>query len=97
MRLILWAIGCLFAAIAAVQLIIEGMLAAFGGSWTRLLSVGDVFEQIGGPGTGAWLPSLVTDAPPWIPAIVVGAAFLYWGRFKRQSARPYERASRRAG
>ena len=35
MRLILWAIGCVFAAMAAVQLIIEGMLAAFGGSWAE--------------------------------------------------------------
>lgn len=85
MRLIVWAIGCLFAATAAVQLIIEGMLAAFGGSWTRLLSVGDVFEQIGGTGAGGSMPALILDAPPWIPALLIGGLLLYAGRYRRSS------------
>ena len=83
MRLILWAIGCIFAAIAAVQLIIEGMLAAFGGSWTRLLSVGDLMEQFVSAGSAAQLPALIADSPPWIPALVIGGLFLYLGRFPR--------------
>ena len=84
MRLILWTIGCLFAAIAAVQLIIEGMLAAFGGSWTRLLSLGDVIDQIAGLGASAASPAVIADSPPWIPALVLAAVFLYLGRFRRR-------------
>ena len=83
MRLILWAIGCIFAAIAAVQLIIEGMLAAFGGSWTRLLSVGDLMEQFVSAGSAAQMPVLIADSPPWIPALVIGGLFLYLGRYRR--------------
>lgn len=83
MRLILWAIGCVFAAIAAVQLIIEGMLAAFGGSWTRLLSLGDVLDQFVSAGSAAQVPALIADSPPWIPALIIGALFLYLGRYRR--------------
>ena len=83
MRLILWAIGCVFAAIAAVQLIIEGMLAAFGGSWTRLLSLGDVLDQFVSAGSTAQMPALIADSPPWIPALIIGALFLYLGRYRR--------------
>ena len=83
MRLILWAIGCVFAAIAAVQLIIEGMLAAFGGSWTRLLSLGDVMDQFVSAGSAAQVPALIADSPPWIPALIIGALFLYLGRYRR--------------
>ena len=83
MRLILWAIGCVFAAIAAVQLIIEGMLAAFGGSWTRLLSLGDLLDQFVSAGSAAQMPALIADSPPWIPALIIGALFLYLGRYRR--------------
>ncbi len=82
MRLILWAIGCVFAAIAAVQLIIEGMLAAFGGSWTRVLSLGDVIDQFVGPGAASTLPALIAESPPWIPAIALGGLFLVLGRHR---------------
>jgi len=83
MRLILWTLGCILAAIAVVQLIIEGMLAAFGGSWTRLLSIGDVFDQIAGTGAGASLPAFIADSPPWVPAIILGVLLMYLGRFRR--------------
>jgi hypothetical protein len=85
MRLILWALGSVFAAIAVVQLAIEGMLAVFGGSWTRLLSIGDVVSLFGGPGAGASLPAVMASAPPWIPALIIGALLMYWGRFRRAS------------
>ena len=83
MRLILWAIGCVFAAMAAVQLIIEGMLAAFGGSWTRLRSIGDLFDQLVSVGSSGQMPAVVADSPPWIPALVIGVLFLYLGRYHR--------------
>jgi hypothetical protein len=82
MRLILWAIGCVFASVAAVQLIIEGMLAAFSGSWTRVLSLGNVFDQFVGPGAGSTLPALISESPPWITAIALGALFLALGRHR---------------
>ena len=83
MRLILWTIGCIFAAAGLVQIAIEAMLAAFGGSWTRLLSLSDVVEAMFGAGSADWMPQVVADSPPWITALVLGLIFLFLGRFRK--------------
>ena len=49
MRLIIWTLGSIFMAIGVVQLVIEGMFAAFGGSWTRLLTLRDLSALLSDP------------------------------------------------
>ena len=83
MRLITWILGSVFMAIAVVQLVIEGMFAAFGGSWTRLLTLRDLSTLLAGPGSGDWMPDGLGSLPPWIFAGLIGAVLLYLGRYRR--------------
>ena len=84
MRLIIWILGSVFMAIAVVQLVIEGMFAAFGGSWTRLLTLRDLSTLLAGPGSGDWMPGGLASLPPWIFAGLIGAVLLYLGRYRRR-------------
>ena len=84
MRLIIWILGSVFMAIAVVQLVIEGMFAAFGGSWTRLLTLRDLSALLAGPGSGDWMPDGFGSMPPWILAGLIGAVLLYLGRYRRR-------------
>lgn len=86
MRLIIWTLGSVFMAIAVVQLVIEGMFATFGGSWTRLLTLSDLSTLLAGPGLGDWMPSGLASLPPWIFAGLFGAVLLYLGRYRRRHA-----------
>ena len=86
MRLIIWTLGSVFMAIAVVQLVIEGMFATFGGSWTRLLTLSDLSTLLAGPSSGDWMPSGLASLPPWIFAGLIGAVLLYLGRYRRRHA-----------
>ena len=82
MRLIIWTLGSVFMAIGVVQLVIGGMFAAFGGSWTRLLTLRDLSALLSGPGSGDWMPDGFGSMPPWIFAGLIGAILLYLGRYR---------------
>ncbi|MAH87946.1 MAG: hypothetical protein CMF26_04990 [Kiloniella sp.] len=86
MRLISWIFGSIFMAVAVVQLAIEGMFAGFGGSWTRLLTLRDLWIMVAGPESGRWMPDGLSSLPPWIFAGLIGAVLLYLGRYRRRNA-----------